>query len=233
MNKFSVRSTTLELMDYPIEDEQEIVRNFEELVFINKYLGGANLSFNSIKQACKGKEIATIVDIGAGAGDFIDYVLRFESKLKTKVALVAIDLMPEAREFAQYKFHLLDRKVSWITQDFQTWLRSNPKVEIIHASLFCHHLTDEQLVDFFRDSSKAAEVVVINDLHRNFWAYYSILWLTKIFSKSRYTKNDAPLSVLRGFSRTEIVDLLKRAGLNNYEIKWKWAFRFIITIYNR
>jgi hypothetical protein len=92
-------------------------------------------------------------------------------------------------------------------------------------------LTQAQLIEFFQIASKNCRVaVVVNDLHRHPVAYYSIKWLTQLFSKSRFTKNDAPLSVLRGFSRKELEAALSEAGISNYKIQWKWAFRFIITI---
>jgi len=41
-------------------------------------------------------------------------------------------------------------------------------------------------------------------------------------------KNDAPLSVKRGFKKNELIALLEKAGFKNYTVQWSWAFRFII-----
>jgi hypothetical protein len=73
----------------------------------------------------------------------------------------------------------------------------------------------------------------INDLHRHPLAYHSIKWITKIFSKSYLVKNDAPLSVLRGFKRKEWKGLFQQAGIDNYELQWKWAFRWLIVSANK
>ena len=43
-------------------------------------------------------------------------------------------------------------------------------------------------------------------------------------------KFDAPLSVLRGFSRNEWIEILNQAGIVNYSLKWKWAFRWQIVV---
>jgi hypothetical protein len=69
----------------------------------------------------------------------------------------------------------------------------------------------------------------INDLHRQPLAYYFIKLATKLFSKSSLVKNDAPLSVLRGFKKKEWESIFERAGIQNYSIKWKWAFRYLVT----
>jgi hypothetical protein len=74
--------------------------------------------------------------------------------------------------------------------------------------------------------------VVINDLHRHPFAYYSILWLTHFFSKSFMVKNDAKLSVLRGFKKKELEALLKASGYSNYSIQWKWAFRWEVVLWS-
>jgi hypothetical protein len=81
--------------------------------------------------------------------------------------------------------------------------------------------------------TNAAVGFFINDLHRNPFAYYSISWLTKIFSKSYLVKNDAPLSVLRGFKRKEWKSLLAKSEIWNYSLQWKWAFRWLIIVTNK
>ena len=70
----------------------------------------------------------------------------------------------------------------------------------------------------------------INDLHRHPVAYYSIKLLSLLFSKSYLVKNDAPLSVKRGFKRNEIIACLANAGISDFSIKWKWAFRWLVII---
>ena len=72
----------------------------------------------------------------------------------------------------------------------------------------------------------------INDLHRHMLAYFSIKMLTALFSKSYLVKNDAPLSVRRGFRKNEIKFYLSAAGNAAYSIEWKWAFRWLIISTN-
>jgi 2-polyprenyl-3-methyl-5-hydroxy-6-metoxy-1,4-benzoquinol methylase len=104
------------------------------------------------------------------------------------------------------------------------------KPDIIFSSLFCHHFVESDLVNIFQwmyGNSKHG--FFINDLQRHPIAYYSISILTKLFSKSYLVKNDAPLSVRRGFSKKELIELLVQAGISNYKVSWQWAFRFLVT----
>jgi hypothetical protein len=43
-------------------------------------------------------------------------------------------------------------------------------------------------------------------------------------------KNDAGLSVKRGFSKTELLHLVK--PFTNFEVKWMWAFRWLVIVKN-
>ena len=72
----------------------------------------------------------------------------------------------------------------------------------------------------------------INDLHRHTLAYYSIKTLTKVFSSSYLVRNDAPLSVARGFTKEELQRLCIEARINTALINWKWAFRFLVIYAN-
>ena len=68
----------------------------------------------------------------------------------------------------------------------------------------------------------------INDLHRHWLAYYLIKYITKFFSRSYLVKNDACFSVARSFTKKDWNHLFQQAGLNNYSINWRWAFRFLV-----
>ncbi|MCH7973132.1 MAG: hypothetical protein IH949_04475 [Bacteroidetes bacterium] len=49
-------------------------------------------------------------------------------------------------------------------------------------------------------------------------------------SKSSMVKNDAPLSVKKGFVKSELIDMFKNLKITNYKIKRKWAFRWLVVI---
>jgi hypothetical protein len=102
---------------------------------------------------------------------------------------------------------------------------------IVISSLFTHHFSDENWVRLVQKMYDcAADYVVINDLHRHWFAFHSIGALTSVFSKSEMVKHDSKLSVLRSFKRTELDQLLKKGEFNNFSIKWMWAFRWQICI---
>jgi hypothetical protein len=109
-------------------------------------------------------------------------------------------------------------------------VRFTDKPDIIFSSLFCHHFTEAALVEQLQwMQQNAATGFFINDLHRHRLAYHSIRLLTRLFSRSYLVKNDAPLSVARGFKKQEWRRLLAQAGLTTARVQWQWAFRYLVT----
>jgi ubiquinone/menaquinone biosynthesis C-methylase UbiE len=236
MSKFSQRSKELELMDLPIDDERELFLNLRELEVINTLTGGPSLVFKHIQllfntlKLSKNDEIH-IADIGYGAGDMLLFLINNKDKLPCKIKLTGVDLMPEAESYALQMHPELEKHVNFVLSDYEEWFQAGNQPDLIVAGLFCHHLSDEQLIQFFSKISKNTKYgAIINDLQRHPIAYYGIKYLTKIFSKSRFTKNDAPLSVLRGFKKKEIESLMQKGNVTQFSIQWKWAFRYLIKI---
>ena len=103
------------------------------------------------------------------------------------------------------------------------------EIDIINTSLFCHHLNNDEIAILFSWAAKNAKVgFVLNDLHRHWLAYHSISFLTALFSKSYLVKNDAKLSVIRGFGKAELAKLLP--DNIKYSLNWVWAFRWLLVI---
>lgn len=233
MPNFSERSNLQELMDFPIEAKEELFLNLRELETINRLTGGPQHGFSAIKKLIleSTKQEIHIVDIGFGAGDMLLYLLKNQHQFNTKIKLTGVDIMPETLEYIQKHHSELLNEVDFQICDFNDWFAKNPQVDIISANLFCHHLTDEQFAIFVTLCQKHATVgTVINDLSRAPIAYYGIKILTKLFSKSRFTRNDAPISVLRGFRINELEPFFQKNGIKNFKITWKWAFKIIMVI---
>lgn len=231
MPDFTKRSFQKELLDRDDIPFEDIKQNMKELDSINTRLGGHKITIAGIEVLVKniglhsGNSIR-ICEIGCGGGDNMRVIQKWCERKNIAAILTGIDINPHCISFAQSRQE--NKGIAFICSDYKAvTLEQNP--DIIFSSLFCHHFTDEELVGMLKWCKKNSIAgFFINDLHRHPLAYYSIKWLTRIFSKSYLVKNDAPLSVLRGFSKKEIEGLLKSAAILNYSIKWKWAFRWLV-----
>ena len=152
-------------------------------------------------------------------------------KNKIDAEFTGIDINSDCIDFAKKKAGY--KNVQFIVSDYKLVEFSGDKPDIIFSSLFCHHFTDDELIKMLQwMKANATFGFFINDLQRHPLAYHSIKYITKFFSKSYLVKNDAPLSVLRGFKRDEWKNVFERAGVINYSIQWKWAFRYLIIAPN-
>lgn len=244
---FKTRSYQAELLDNEDIPTADLYQNLRELDFINRYLGGHSVVLDGIKyfidsiqtkntinselkNISNNFENIKIHEIGSGGGDNLRAIGRFLNKKEIAYRLGGVDLKEDCVRFAE-KFEKEDPKTKYEIADYQLATFPDGQPDVIFNSLFCHHFRDEDLVKMLRWMHKNSEIgFVIADLHRHPLAYHSIKWLTGLFSKSYLVKNDAPLSVLRGFTRNEWESLLEKAGIKNYKIKWKWAFRWLILV---
>jgi SAM-dependent methyltransferase len=225
---FSIRSSQKELIDRDDIPFVEIQRNMRELDIINTWLGGHAISINGLSQLIAGRQQVSICEIGCGGGDNLAALYRYCQRRNIAVRLTGVDYNPHCIAFARE--HFPGSQVDWMIADYRTVTFGDTPPDIIFSSLFCHHFTDEELIRMLCWMDANTRIGwFINDLHRHPIAWHAIRLLTAWFSRSRLVRNDAPVSVLRGFTRREWKALLDKAGIEHYSIRWKWAFRWLLT----
>ena len=234
MIDLSVRSYKKELLDDDSIPFADIRQNMKVLNTVNTYLGGHKITISGIKKLIP-KQAAgkptVICEIGCGGGDNLKAIEGYCRKKNINACFIGIDIKPECIAFAREQYPGLHAQ--WITSDYREVILDKDKPDIIFSSLFCHHFTEEELIFMLQwMATNTSTGFFINDLHRHLFAYYNIKWITKIFSGSYLVKNDAPLSVARGFKKDEWVGIFKAAGITNFSIEWKWAFRYLIVYKN-
>jgi len=224
---FSKRSYEKELLDRDDLPFPAIERNMLELEFINTWLGGHAISISGLSALSRERQRLHICEIGCGGGDNLRVLDRWCRRRGIGARITGIDSNAHCIEVARQRWS--GDNANWIHSDYRVVAFGLEKPDILFSSLFCHHFTDEELVAQLRWMEQQAQLGwFINDLQRHPMAWHSIRLLTAWFSSSWLVKNDAPLSVLRGFHRKEWEGLLQRAGISVYSLQWKWAFRWLI-----
>ena len=231
MVSFKDRSAEVELMDAPDIPVKLLHKNLGELDILNRYLGGHSISMEGIKRLMTDRQkVYHIVDLGCGSGDVLKYIARWARSNQCRVKLTGVDRNPDAIQYlvkncSQYP------EINGVVSDYKDFLATAPKIDIVHSSLFCHHLNNHELLDLFRHlKTYSCEGFVINDLQRSSIAYYSVWIFTRLLNGSVLSKHDGPISVLRAFTRKELVTLLKQAELKESSIQWRWAFRYLVVV---
>ena len=221
---FRYRSYEKELLDETGIPFEDIRKNMQELDTINTWLGGHAITRKAIRKFDCGRKRLHVCEIGCGGADNLRVIRDFGTMHHVDITCTGIDINPACLEFAKEQLPA----GNFILDDYRN-IEFSEKPDIIFSSLFCHHFTDHELAEQLHWLKNNCRVgFFINDLHRHPIAYHSIRMLTAIFSRSRLVRNDAPLSVLRGFTRDEWAAIINRSGISGVSINWHWAFRWLI-----
>lgn len=170
----------------------------------------------------------SILDIGAGSGDVNRLLLRWASANGIEIKLTLADRTEEACEEARQLF------------------RDEPRVEVMQCNLydlepgsfdivtgtqFVHHFSPAELPSVVGSMLRASKTgVVINDIHRH-WIPWLAVWLTaRLISTNRYIRNDAALSVAKGFRAEDWRHLKDALGVPDMAYCWRPLFRYAVII---
>ena len=214
-------------MDDLASSEEVIHQTLRELETINRFLGGNQVTTNSLEKLLNNRQREiSIADLGCGGGDMLKLVAKWANRKGLNVKMIGYDANPNIIKFAKENCRAFPN-IKFEVQDIFSVEFKAKEFDIILCTLFAHHFHEDALTSVFKQFKKQTKLgVVINDLHRHWFAYHSIKILTKFFSKSEMVQYDGPLSVLRSFSRNDLKQIMKKAQINQYELRWMWAFRW-------
>lgn len=229
MSRFAQRSFEKELMDDLHCGGEELKQTLKELKIINLFLGGNRVTTSGLEHLMESNQKwpLTVADLGCGGGDMISHMASWAENKGYPLKFIGVDANPNIIGMAKAHFQKSGQKTTFkIGNVFDQGFLDQP-VDICTCTLFAHHFSDQELTSLLKNLKNNTKLgIVINDLHRHPLAYHSIRWLTRWFSKSEMVKNDAPISVLRSFSKKDWENILKASGLENHKISWRWAFRW-------
>lgn len=232
------RSEEPELMD-DFALEGEILRDaLDKIASINKILGGNKVTIQGVKELIQTLPKATeikILDVGCGNGDMLRTLADYAIKHDLNFKLTGIDANLYTIKYAE-KLSQEYQNINYLCQDIFDEKLNQQNYDIILCTLTLHHFKDEEILTLLKSFDKNANIgIVINDLHRSKWAYYSFEVLCFVFGLNKMSRQDGLVSILRGFKREDILKYARALDQKNYSLNWKWAFRYqwIIKKYER
>ncbi len=197
MITFAQRLERTELMDDMTRPTAEFAAAYKELAVINKRLGG----IRAIERFLPASSGMLILDVAAGACDIGDALVR-----RSPHRVVGLDLNAQGLKLAA--------RSTPVQGDALQLPFRNDTFDVVMASLFFHHLSDEDCVRVLRDMWRVARrLVLVNDLHRHPAAYHSIRILSALFSKSAMVRHDGPVSVQRAFKPEDLLRIAREANI--------------------
>lgn len=209
---FAQRSAELELMDGSDFSAEEFIENLSDLRRINRWLGGQRALTQRLFPMLEtlqaaGQQRIRLLDVGTGSADIPVRIVDWARRHQLTIEFVVMDLNElAARQAAMQTAGYPEIKI--VCGDALSLPFADASFDFVLASLFLHHFETAQAAELLNGFARLAKVAfVINDLRRHPLAYYSIKLLSRLFTGNRLVRNDAAVSVLRGFAPADIAEL--------------------------
>ncbi|MFZ4573743.1 MAG: methyltransferase domain-containing protein [Phycisphaerales bacterium] len=225
----SLRTRVLshELMDSPDLPRPDVDAALRGLARLNRLSNAPGILWRAIKPFTRPGDRVSLLDIATGSGDVPIAVARRAARSGVVIDLSLADLRPEMRAAAAQ--NAASANIPARTLAFDAVRDAIPEsCDFITASLFTHHLSDDEVVALLRSAASAArKALVVSDLSRS-TPNLAMVWLTsRLVTRSHVVHTDGPLSVRAAFTPKEFASLAEKAGLRGGRIRGAPPCRFV------
>ena len=220
-----------ELLDAGEGTDDDVARNLSDLRRINRFLGGTKVVLGALSSFAQNGEVKqlSLLDVGTGSADIPSEVIRWCAQRGINAMVSALDISERNLRIARTRLGV-SRDIHLIRADSLKLPFAERSFDYVTASLFLHHFQDEDVVRLLSDFARVARrAVIVNDLVRNMVPYYFARLSGRILATSFLTRNDGPVSVLRGFTAEEMKGLAERAGLRRFDVKRSFPYRLSLV----
>jgi len=220
-----------ELLDAGNPDPVELLESLRDLSRVNRW-GGGNRSILShlgprLAAWPQGREVR-ILDVGAGGADIARALVKFCRRRGIRVWIVGLDRGRRILGFARGR--LADSpEIVLVRGDAHALPFLPASFDFVYCSLLLHHLPAARVPAFLRGLSRLArQAALVSDLRRGRWEYFWTYLFMLLFLRSRMSRNDAPLSVLRSLTLPEAKTLAMEAGWSGGRIEKTFPLRLFL-----
>lgn len=205
----------VELLDRPGNSDADVRESLRDLERLNRHFGGVGTILRHLRRLLHGNPQTpiTILDVATGGADIPRAICRWAGRRGLAVTIEALDRSAQAVAAA----------AAWSVGSPEIRVRQaevpplpcrDRSFDFVVASLFFHHLTEEQGVRLLREMARVARRgLIVNDLRRSRTARAVTALATRLLSPNRLTRHDGPLSIRRGFRPEELRRMAAHAGL--------------------
>lgn len=213
-----------ELLDGDQIAPAELRRNLRDMAMLNRLAGGIGSSLRAVRKLLNGDAAPTVLDVGAGSGDFARALVRIRG-----VRVVLADTRADVLEIARRRSRDA-RTLEFVEADARSLPFPDASISVAHASLLMHHLDPPDATRALREMGRVAtRGVVINDLRRSHLALAMTAVPVLALSRSSVTRHDGVLSARRAYTLAELDDLAADAGLRPVARTVSWWPRVTTT----
>ncbi|MDQ2664639.1 MAG: methyltransferase domain-containing protein [Gemmatimonadota bacterium] len=182
-------------------------RSLRDIRRANTMLGGANAVLAEVRRLLPPRDATlTLLDVGTGLADIPLRARRLAKRAGVRLIVVGLD---EAESLAQVSADVLDWSVCG---DARCLPFANGSIDVVTCSQVLHHFEDDEIALVLAEMNRVAlRAVIVSDLRRSWLAvsgFWLVTWLLGFHAVSRH---DGVVSVLRGFTDTDLASHVQRS----------------------
>jgi SAM-dependent methyltransferase len=222
------RSEAAELMDGDGFTAAELLTNFRDIRRVNRWFGGTSAILAALPELVPaGTEALSLLDIATGVADIPIAIQRWGAAQGLAVDITATDIAPEMLTLASDQIagapgiHLRQA-------DARAMPFASHAFDVVTCSLALHHCNPADAVQVLREMDRLCRTgFIVNDLRRGAIGYGATWLASRMTTRNRLTRHDAPLSVRRAYTPIELRSLLDEAGVIDADVKTLPWFRMV------
>lgn len=215
------RRRGVEILDSPDIDPAIVTRSLADVARANALFGGVSSAIDEIKDVLNEmKSSGTLLDVGTGLGDIPCRARDIARKNGVELTTIGLDAVCELATASR-------RAVSFaVCGDALRLPFADNSIDIVMCSQVLHHFTGLDAVTLLREMNRVARLrVIVSDLRRS-WIAAAGLWLVSFPLRFHaVSRHDGVVSVMRGFTPSELVDTVHQAVARKPRARRRRGFR--------
>ena len=204
------RRRGIEILDDPNADAALSLRSLRDIALANRFFGGRRAVVHEVatllRRAPGGQEPVTLLDIGTGLGDIPAAAARMARRRGLTMSTIGLERAPLLAAAAA------TRCTTALAADAMHLPFADRSIDIVTISQVLHHFEEDEASQLLRECTRVARMgVVVGDLRRS-WLAVAGLWSSSfLLGFHPVSRHDGMLSVLRGYTASELRVLVERA----------------------
>ena len=206
----------------------ELTANFRDITRVNRWFGGTSAMLQALPTLIpSGATTISLLDLATGVADIPIAVERWCEARGYDVAITATDVSPQILTLARNQIAGSTR-IHLQQADARALPFPNDTFDVVTCSLALHHFGPADAVLVLKEMDRICRNgFIVNDLRRGAVGYGATWVASRLTTRNRLTRNDAPLSIRRAYTPAELCVLLDEAGVTNAEVKILPWFRMV------
>ncbi len=196
-----------------------VARSLGDVAKVNALFGGVSAVLAELRDVLPDlPSRACLLDVGSGLGDIARSAAAAARRRGIELTTIGLDLAAELAPISETD--------EFIRADALHLPVPSRSIDIVICSQFLHHLLPDEATALIREMTRVARVrVIVSDLRRS-WLAAAGLWVASFpLGFHPVSRHDGVVSVMRGFTRRELEEIVSRAIGVRARVKNRRGFR--------